>query len=196
MSEATATAPTGLSGTQQLHALLRERRTIHEFKPEMPPREPVMRALDAARWVPNHHVTQPWHFYLVGPETRKQIARLNAELISQRKGAQAGEDKYRRWSTIPGWVVVTCQNSDDEITAREDYAACCCAIHNFSLSLWTEGIGVKWTTGHVTRDDGFYDLLWTDREVESVVGLVWYGYAAETPATARKSVAEVMVELP
>ena len=89
-----------------------------------------------------------------------------------------------------------CQNSDDEVRAKEDYAACCCAVHNFSLCLWAEGIGVKWTTGPVTRDDAFYDLLWIDRAVETVVGLIWYGYAAETPMTARKSLAEVMVELP
>ena len=28
--------------------------------------------------------------------------------------------------------------------AREDYAACCCAVHNLCLSLHAEGIGTKW----------------------------------------------------
>lgn len=196
MSEATAQATVSPIDIEQLDTLLRERRTIHEFKPDSPPREPVMRALDAARWVPNHHVSQPWRFYLVGPETREQIARLNAELIAQRKGADAGEDKYQRWRAIPGWMVVTCQNSEDALRAKEDYASCCCAIHNFSLCLWSEGLGVKWTTGPVTRDDAFYDVLWIDREVETVVGLVWYGYAAEVPMTARQPLAQVMVEMP
>jgi nitroreductase len=196
MSEATAQATVSPIDIEQLDTLLRERRTIHEFKSDSPPRESVMRALDAARWVPNHHVSQPWRFYLVGPETREQIARLNAELIAQRKGADAGEDKYQRWRAIPGWMVVTCQNSEDALRAKEDYASCCCAIHNFSLCLWSEGLGVKWTTGPVTRDDAFYDVLWIDREVETVVGLVWYGYAAEVPMTARQPLAQVMVEMP
>ena len=196
MSEAGAQLTPGPIEFEQLDTLLRERRTIHEFKLELPPREPVMRALHAARWVPNHHVSQPWRFYLVGPETREQISRLNADLIAERKGAEAGEDKYQRWCAIPGWMVVTCQNSDDVLRAQEDYAACCCAIHNFSLCLWSEGIGVKWTTGPVTREDAFYELLWIDREVETVVGLVWYGYAAEVPMTARRPLAEVMVEMP
>ena len=196
MSEAAVPETARPLSLDDVASLLQERRTIHEFKAQMPPRETVMRALDSARWVPNHHVSQPWRFYLVGPETREQIARLNADLIAQRKGAEAGEDKYQRWRRIPGWVVVTCQNAADELTAKEDYAACCCAIHNFSLALWSAGIGVKWTTGPVTRDDAFYDLLWIDREVETVVGLVWYGYAAEMPMTARKPLAEVMVEMP
>jgi len=136
MSEATAQATVSPIDIEQLDTLLRERRTIHEFKSDSPPRESVMRALDAARWVPNHHVSQPWRFYLVGPETREQIARLNAELIAQRKGADAGEDKYQRWRAIPGWMVVTCQNSEDALRAKEDYASCCCAIHNFSLCLF------------------------------------------------------------
>ena len=34
---------------------------------------------------------------------------------------------------------------------RENYAACCCAAQNLMLYLWRQGIGVKWTTGGITR---------------------------------------------
>ncbi|MCP5425210.1 MAG: nitroreductase [Gammaproteobacteria bacterium] len=182
--------------TSPVAELLRGRRTIHTFLPELPPRELLLEAIDLARWAPNHGLTEPWHFYLLGKETAQAIARLNAALVSAAHGEAAGLAKLERWLTIPGWLVVTCDNASDPIRAHEDYAACCCAVHNFALYLWSEGVGVKWTTGAVTRDPGFYDLIWVDPHLESVVGLLWYGYPAEIPQTPRKPVAEFLVELP
>jgi len=177
-------------------ALLAQRRTIHEFRETAPPQDLVLSALDAARWAPNHHLSQPWRFYLLGAETREQIARLNGDLVAAKKGADAGEAKYQRWRQIPGWLVVTCEVNADTVRHREDYAATCCAIHNFGLSLWSHGVGIKWTTGAVTRAQEFYDLIWVDAQAETVVGLVWFGYAAETPVMTRKSLDEVLVRLP
>jgi len=176
--------------------LIRSRRTIHEFLPEKPPQTLIWQAIDLARWAPNHLLTEPWHFYHLGQETALAISRLNAEIISRKKGEPAGQAKWARWSAIPGWLVVTCENTSDSLQSREDYAACCCAIQNLSLYLWSQGVGVKWTTGPVIRDPAFYDLIWVDPELETVVGLLWYGYPAEIPQTPRKPVSEIMVELP
>jgi nitroreductase len=179
-----------------LARVIRGRRTIHEFTGDLPPRETILAAIDLARWAPNHHATEPWHFYLLGPETAAAIAKLNSELVEQKSGLEAAREKLARWSAIPGWLVVTCDRSEDAIRAREDYAACCCTIHNLQLYLWSEGIGVKWTTGAVTRSPAFYDLIWVDPEAETLVGLLWYGYAREVPMTARKEVDEFLVTLP
>jgi nitroreductase len=176
--------------------LIRSRRTIYVFKQEPPPRETVVRAIELARWAPNHRLTEPWHFYWLGSETTEAIARLNADLVTKQKGRAAGQAKLERWRTIPGWIVVTCENSADPIRAREDLVACACAIQNLSLYLWSEGIGTKWNTGAVTRDPAFYDLIWADPSQETVVGLLWYGYPHEIPETARKPIEEILVELP
>lgn len=176
---------------------IRNRRTIHVFAPELPPREAVLEAIELARWAPNHHGTEPWHFYLLGRETAEAIARLNAELVAARKGEAAARGKLERWLAVPGWLLVTCDRNDaDALRAREDYAACCCAVQNLQLALWSEGIGVKWTTGEVTRDPRFYDIVWVDPECETVVGLLWYGYPAEIPRVARKPLEEILVDLP
>lgn len=175
--------------------LIRTRRTIHSFKPELPPRDTILQAIDLAHWAPNHRLTEPWRFYLLGRETAEAVARLNAEQISRIKGAQAAHAKLQRWRTMPGWLVVTCENSDDPVRSREDYASCCCAIHNFALYLWSEGIGVKWNTGAVTRDPAFYDLISADPQVETMVAMLWYGYPAEIPRMQRKPVTQMIVEL-
>ncbi len=185
-----------VEGEAGMAEVIRSRRTIHDFREEPAPVELARKALDLARWAPNHHLTEPWRFYLLGRETASAIARLNAEIVTAKSGPDAGAAKLDRWSRIPGWIVVTCANTEDPLRSREDYAACCCAIHNFSLYLWGEGVGVKWTTGAVTRDPRFYDLVWIDPEAETVVGLVWYGYPAEVPNPARRPLEEVSVSLP
>lgn len=181
---------------QTVANVIRSRRSINRFQPQTPPREIIRRALELARWAPNHYLTEPWHFYLLGPRTQQAVIELNAELTSAARGAEAGEAKRRKWAAIPGWLAVTCDRSVDARRAREDYAACACAIHNLALYLWSEGIGVKWTTGAVTREPRFYDLLWVDPEIEIVVGLLWYGYPDEAPQSRRRPLEHSLVELP
>ena len=178
-------------------SLISARRTIHHFKPEpVPDQDFIKHAIETACWAPNHHLTEPWHFYLLGQETITSICELNKQILMATKGVEAAESKYKRWMNIPGWVIVTCQTSSDEIRAREDYAACCCAIQNFMLCLAEKGVGSKWSTGLVTREQRFYDVAWINPELEQVVGLVWYGYAEETPQAVRKPVLQVLTELP
>ena len=180
-----------------LDNLIRSRRTIHEFKKDQKPDDAIIKnVISTACWAPNHHLSEPWHFYLLGKETIQSICGLNKEMITATKGEEAGNDKYQRWMEIPGWLVVTCEKSDDELRFIEDYAACCCVMQNMMLSLWEKEIGVKWSTGPVTRDERFYDLIWVNKYLEQVVGLFWYGYPAEIPQTVRKPIEQVLTELP
>lgn len=176
-------------------SLLRSRRTINNFKPELPPRELIVNAIDIARFAPNHHLTEPWHFYLLGDDSKNAIVELNAEIVSRDRGPDAAAKKRTRWAQIPGWLVVSCDRSEDPVTAREDYAATCCAIHSLTLYLWSMGVGCKWTSGAVTRDPGFYDTVWIDPEREEVAGLIWYGYPENIPDTNRKPVDQIFVEI-
>ncbi len=182
--------------SKALSELLRSRRTINTFRPEVPSAEIIRQALDLARWVPNHHLTEPWRFYWLGGETAQAIAKLNADLIAAKKGQTAAQAKLANWLAKPGWLVVTQVRSDDPLQHHEDYAACCCAIHSIMLYLWSHGIGSKWSTGPVIRDPRFYDLIWVDPDSEEVVGLLWYGYPAETPQTPRRPLNELLIELP
>ncbi|MGH8650639.1 MAG: nitroreductase family protein [Gammaproteobacteria bacterium] len=174
-----------------IRELVCSRRTIHDFKPEAVPEDLILQAIELARWAPNHRLSEPWRFYLLGPETAEAIARLNAARVAERRGAQAGDAKLRRWRQIPGWLVLTCLRPSDPDQEREDYAACCCAVQNFCLFLWSHGIGVKWTTGDVTREPRFFKLLNIDPSEEFLVGLFWYGYPAVVPQIKRRPVSEI-----
>ncbi|GIV58376.1 MAG: putative NAD(P)H nitroreductase YfhC [Rhodothermaceae bacterium] len=177
--------------------VIRSRRTTHRFRPDVPSPEVIRRAVEAACWAPNHKLTQPWRFYLLGPDTAARVVALNTELVRARWGEAAARDKQARWEAIPGWLVVTCRRSDDPLRAREDYAACCCAVQNLMLVLWQEGVGAKWGTGAVTRDPRLLSLIGADPATEEVVGLFSYGYPADVPPPPpRKPVETVLVERP
>lgn len=176
--------------------VLMARRTIDLYLHTPVPEKLVTEALETALWAPNHHVTEPWRFYRLGPESVEQTLDLCCDIVSAKKGPEAGDFKRQRWSEKPGWLVVTCQTSDDSLRQTEDYAACCAAIQNFTLYLWKAGVGSKWTTGPVTRDPRFADILGIDLANEFVVGLIWYGYPKLTPTQSRKDLQQVLTDLP
>lgn len=183
--------------SRTIEEVIRGRRTIHNFTSEVPPFEQIEKAVELASWAPNHRHTEPWRFHHLGPDTISAVVDLNAQLVADKKGAAAGEAKRERWSEIPGWLVVTSALSpDDSELEKEDYAACCCAIQNLSLYLWSAGIGVKWTTGAVTRHPEFYQFLNIDPTERQTVGVLWYGYAANVAQQKRRPVKEILTRLP
>ena len=185
--------------TQELREfgeVLRGRRTINLFLQTPVPGKLVRAAVEAATWAHNHHVTEPWRFYQLGAETIAACINLVRDIATVKKDAQAGDFKAKSWAEKPGWLVVTCRKSEDAILQREDYAACAAAVQNFMLYLWKAGVGSKWTTGDITQDPRFFEIVGIDADAESVVGLIWYGYPKLTPAQQRTSVDDVLRELP
>jgi hypothetical protein len=128
------------------------RRTVNDFEPALPDgwSGALERAVLAATHAPNHKRTEPWRFHLLGPLAVKRVCELNAELVAAKKGPEAGEKKLARWLAMPGWLVITqvvdgsSRIEEPAGVAREDYAACCCAVQNLCLSLHSEGITETW----------------------------------------------------
>ena len=181
-----------------VHNALRSRRTINSFATELPDgwEAALRRAVEAATSAPNHKRTEPWRFHLLGRKAIRRVCELNAELVTAKKGEQAGAKKLERWLAMPGWLVVTCVRSSDAPSmedpagvTRENYAACCCAVQNLCLALHAENIGTKWTSGPVNFDRQFGEAAGLAAD-EYVVGTIWFGEAAgELPAPPQKRLA-------
>ena len=176
--------------------VLQGRRTVDLYLQTPIPDALVLEALEAATWAPNHHVTEPWRFILPGAQTVGNILNLCESLVTARKGPELGQHKRGSWSEKPGWLVVTCQRSEDELRQQEDYAACSAAVQNFMLYLWKAGLGSKWTSGEITRDPRFLEILGIDGDAAFVVGMIWFGYPKITPSQTRKELSEVVTKLP
>lgn len=176
--------------------VIRGRRTINKFQEQIPPTELIVNAIDAACWAPNHKLTEPWRYYFLGSESIQQVVELNCDLVAASKGEEVAAKKREKWSSIPGWLVITSQVSGNALRDKENYAAVCCALQNLALLLWDRGVGIKWTTGDVTRDERIYEILKIDRATEEIVGMIWYGYPAEVPVMKRRPVEEVISHRP
>jgi nitroreductase len=182
-------------GVEELAALLRGRRSIDLFDPAPVAKQQIHAAFEVARWAPNHRLTEPWRFYLLGPVAMRAVVELAVELETAAKGERAGVARRARLSAIPGMFVLTSRRSDDALLDREDFAACCCAAQNLMLYLWRQGIGVKWTTGGITRQPRFYELIGIDPVAETIVGFFWYGVPRVVPVQKRRPVEEIVTEL-
>ncbi len=176
--------------------IIRSRRTIGAFRTQHPARETVLQAIELARWAPNHKKTEPWRVIWAGPQTIKSIIDINSRILTASKGAAEADSKARKWAQIPGWLVITCELASDPFRREEDYAACCCAIQNLQLALWSAGIGTKWSTGDVTRHPDFLSLLGIDTSCQRTVGMVWYGYPEIVPDQSRRPVEQYLREMP
>ncbi len=176
-----------------LQEFLRTRQTTHDFVSETVDDAIVVRALECAIRAPNHFLTNPWRFTRLGHVAKSQIARANAQITEERHGADAAQAKYARWMAVPGWLVVTSLRDDDLTRESENYAATCCAVHNFCLALHAEGVGSKWTSGAVTRLACFPEFCGYDPQIEQFVGLIWYGWPRKlTNPTKRLPLSEVV----
>jgi len=90
---------------------------------------------------------------------------------------------------------------DGKMQQREDFKSVSCAVQNFMLSMWSEGIGTKWTDGPIQRTPEFANICNIDLEKEKVAGVIWYGFAKGGLNRAKakfraKGVEEVLDVLP
>jgi len=78
-----------------LHEAIRARRSVRQFTPRPIGREQIEQLLDSAVQAPNHRLTQPWRFYVLGPEARRAYGTVlgsrKAKKVEDPVAAQAGE---------------------------------------------------------------------------------------------------------
>jgi nitroreductase len=180
--------------------LLVGRCTVHDYEPRPLPAGALRRAFEAALAAPNHRLTEPWRFTVVGPVARERI--IEIAIAIKAKGApprpELIETTRRKMGRSAELLVVSQVKHTDPETAREDYAAVACAIQNLCLSLWAEGVGSKWSTGGATTAAATYELLGLDSAIEEIVGFVWAGIPAQsaTKAKRRLAVSDVVRSVP
>ena len=163
------------------------RRTIHSFSQKQASEESIERAIQAANYAPCHRLTFPWRFTSLGREKRKLLFQLALEI--QSSGNQTNEkfkEKLSEKIINPSHLLVASQiSADDPKLIKEDYAACSCAIQNLMLSLVSDGIGSKWSTGKLTTDKHTYKIVGINPIKEEIIGFIWIGYGDIPPTVNR-----------
>ena len=64
--------------------VLQGRRTINLYLQTPVPDGLVHEAIEAATWAPNHHVTEPWHFYRLGKASIGRCVDLIRDIVVEK----------------------------------------------------------------------------------------------------------------
>jgi nitroreductase len=133
------------------------RRSVKEFAARPVPREAIERLLEAAVKAPNHRLTQPWRFYVLGPEARRRYGgALGARKAKRVENPEAGREVVRKieekHASLPAMLAVSMVLDDNAEIREEDYAATFMAIQNLSLAAVAAGLGTHLKTGAVMDD--------------------------------------------
>ena len=135
---ATSSSTEALTHTNsELETLIRTRRTHKAYGPEPVDRATLLELFELARWAPNHHLTNPWRFRVLGPQTRALLAR-EAEL------EQPGS--ARKLERAPTLIVAGVELQGDSSQQHDDLLAAAVAAYIVLLAAHARGLAGYWRT--------------------------------------------------
>ena len=123
----------------ELQEAIRGRRTHKAYAPE--PVDPTLldELLELARWAPNHHLTNPWRFRVLGPQSLERLK------------AAAGPEAAAKLDRAPTLVCASVKLTGDPVQDEEDLCAAACAVFIVLLAAHDRGLAGYWRTPGVLR---------------------------------------------
>lgn len=179
-----------------VYRVIRSRRNVAQFESAPVPREQLLRLLDAARWAPNHGLNEPWRFLVVEREARATLANL-ARIVTL-EGAKDPDNpatierairKQEELLAAPVVLFVFALPDPDGVVAKENYGAACCAVQNLLLAARAEGLGGRWSTGWLAKEERVWRLLGVPLDYQ-LVGMIRLGKVAREPNGRRRPIEE------
>ena len=164
---------------------IQNRRSIKRFTERPVSREEIEALLAAATLAPNHKLTFPWRFYVLGPEARYAyglaLGNRKAKKIEDPEAAQKMRETVgAEHRALPAMLAVAVVTSDNPETAEEDYAAVMMAIQNITLKAVELGLGTHLKTGAVMSDSAARAAA-NVGDGERIVAIVNVGEPADIP---------------
>jgi nitroreductase len=177
------------------------RRSIKQFTDRAITREEIAQLLDAALLAPNHRLTNPVRFRVLGPAARHAYGTVlgmrKAKKLEDPVAAQAMIDKTAASeAAAPATIFVSTVLDENPEIREEDYATAFMAVQNLMLAAVEMGLGTHMRSGAVMDDPRTREALGVP-EGERIVAMLQLGEPAVVPdAKARKPVDEVTTWLP
>jgi nitroreductase len=149
----------------ELEHAIRTRRTHKVFAPEPVAPELLERLFELARWAPNHHLTNPWRFRVLGPLTVERL-KLIAEAVTPGSGSKLDR--------APTLVVASVLRQGDGVQQAEDLLAGAIAAYLVLLGAHGEGLAGYWRTVPFLDSPAGREALDLD-PLETPIGLLHLG---------------------
>ena len=156
------------------------RRTHKAFGPEPVSHDTLLELLDVARLAPNHHLTQPWRFRVLGPEALARVQEC------------AGPGEAAKLERAPTLVLATAVLSGDLVQDEEDVCAVAAAIMLVLLAATERGLASYWRTPAVFRTARGREAAGVPHG-ERVLGLLHFGTPEREPALRERAPVDAYV---
>ena len=193
----------GMQDTKQMSVLdaIVTRRSIPQFQPTPVPREIIQRLLDAAVWVPNHRLTEPWQFHVLGETAKRRFAELRRDSRAAAMPNPTAPEVQPALQKVvedtvstPVIIIVTARGHDDPELQEENYWAAFGAAYAFMLGAWSLGIGTYFRSGPLRDAPALHELLQLSPD-QRVIGFLYAGYPATVPQKRRTPASQKTVWL-
>jgi nitroreductase len=126
----------------ELEDAIRDRRTHKAYGREPVDRATLEELFELARWAPNHNLTNPWRFRVLGPASLDRLKEA------------AGPEAAAKLDRAPTLVAVSVtQSGDDAVQDEEDLLAGAVAAYIVLLAAHGRGLAGYWRTPAVLRTD-------------------------------------------
>ena len=181
--------------------LFSNRRSIREFTPREVTRAEIETLLEHAVTAPNHRLTQPWKFFVLGPESRRAygiaLGARKAKKIEDPAAAEQMRQKIgEEHAALPLMIAVAVSQNENPEIREEDYAAGMMAVQNIALAAVSLGLGTHIKSGAVMDDPAARAAIGVAEGVR-VIAIMNVGEPANVPVgKPRRSAAEVTEWMP
>src|SRR3954449_12098086 len=165
----------------EVEAAIRTRRTHKAFGTEPLDREVIESLLELARWAPNHHLTAPWRFRVVGPETLTRLKQA------------AGPEGATKLDRAPTLILVSCVLGEDPVQNEEDLHTTAVASYIVLLSAHARGYAGYWRTPSLLRSPAGLQAVGMPKN-ERFVGLLHLGQPRQEKAPPGRPPIEQLTE--
>ncbi len=188
-----------ISLSHEFYRVVKGRRSIRKYSRRKVPEETLIRVLDAARWAPSAHNSQPWRFIVITDEKLKlKLARemANAWFKDLLKDGYPIEEirvltegSVKRFTDPPVLIVacLTMESMDryrDKRRSKAEYLmavqSVSAAIQNILLAAYSEGLGTCWFCAPLFTPETVREVLGIPEEADPQA-LITLGYPAEEP---------------
>jgi nitroreductase len=160
---------------------IRTRRTHKVYTPEPVDRATLDELFDLARWAPNHNLTNPWRFRVLGPGALEKLK------------AAAGAEAAAKLDRAPTLIAVSVtQTGSDPVQDEEDVCAAACAAYIVLLAAHGRGLAGYWRTPAVLRTAEGRAALGIPAD-EHVLGLLHLGHPRQSREAPPRAPADDVV---
>ncbi|MDX6692146.1 MAG: hypothetical protein QOG15_3603 [Solirubrobacteraceae bacterium] len=160
----------------ELEQAIRTRRTHKAYAPGPVGRETLDALFELARWAPNHHLTNPWRFRVIGPQALERLKDATGDPIAAAKLDRA-----------PTLVVVSVVRTlDDPVVEEEDRAAAAVAAYVILLAAHGRGLAGYWRTPAILRAPEGRAAV-SVPEDELVLGMLHLGHPRQEPRVPERA---------